>query len=311
MRVVDNNVLLQRYGLQSFKGLRSVSTRMQGLRNLFGRYDIGIFQECDSTQAALLAKNDYKVINSGINTILWNPKTLTLRSIDVDQLYARDDRRVIFATFYEGFMAVCTHLSVKNSVGSESAAVAARKRQAQAIALKIHDVSFPVVLGADLNSSVSKTKNFPRTILRDTGKLIPLREEGSVKNQQFNSSHKMLQPPPKKGVWIDDLMCRGFSTLERTLWQTYPYSDHNALSAKFQNADMIPFNVSKGVKGSIVKYLQDSLNALGAKLDVDGVFGPKTEIEVKSFQGKNNLEVNGAVTKNTWKALKSRTSQQT
>ena len=307
MRVVNNNVLLQRYGLQSFKGLRSVSVRMQGLRNLFGGYDLGIFQECDAAQADLLAKNDYKVINSGINSILWNPKTLTLRSIDVDQLYARDDRRVIFATFYEGFMAICTHLSVKNSVGSESAAVAARKRQAQAIALKIQDVKFPVVLGADLNSSPARTKGFPRTIIRDTGKLTPLREAAKVANSEFNSSHKMKLHPDKKGVWIDDLMSKGFSVLDASLVQTYPYSDHNALTGTLQNADLIPFDVSRGVNGHIVKYAQEVLNILGANLDVDGAFGPKTEKAVKSFQGKQNIEVSGIIEKQTWKVLKALT----
>jgi peptidoglycan hydrolase-like protein with peptidoglycan-binding domain len=38
-------------------------------------------------------------------------------------------------------------------------------------------------------------------------------------------------------------------------------------------------------------------------LDVDGIFGPKTEAAVRAFQQNGNLSVDGIVGKQTWTAL--------
>jgi peptidoglycan hydrolase-like protein with peptidoglycan-binding domain len=39
------------------------------------------------------------------------------------------------------------------------------------------------------------------------------------------------------------------------------------------------------------------------ELDVDGIFGPKTEAAVRAFQSNENLTVDGIVGKQTWTAL--------
>lgn len=49
----------------------------------------------------------------------------------------------------------------------------------------------------------------------------------------------------------------------------------------------------RGDKGELVKKLQENLNKLGAKLELDGSFGPATESAVKAFQTKYKLEVDG------------------
>lgn len=49
----------------------------------------------------------------------------------------------------------------------------------------------------------------------------------------------------------------------------------------------------------LVKKIQEQLNKLGAKLDADGHYGPKTKEAVKAFQGANGLEVDGWAGKNT------------
>ena len=51
------------------------------------------------------------------------------------------------------------------------------------------------------------------------------------------------------------------------------------------------------------RYVQTLLNQKGYSLDVDGMFGPKTQAAVKSFQRANGLVVDGIVGKNTWAAL--------
>lgn len=61
--------------------------------------------------------------------------------------------------------------------------------------------------------------------------------------------------------------------------------------------------VKYGSSGNDVKTLQELLNSNGYSLDVDGVFGSKTQAAVKDYQQKNNLAVDGIVGNNTWGAL--------
>jgi len=52
-----------------------------------------------------------------------------------------------------------------------------------------------------------------------------------------------------------------------------------------------------------VRSLQYLLDAHGAKLTVDGVFGPKTKAAVVAFQGEKGLGGSGVVQAPTWRAL--------
>ena len=58
-----------------------------------------------------------------------------------------------------------------------------------------------------------------------------------------------------------------------------------------------------GDKGSAVEKLQKLLNAKGASLEADGVFGPKTLAAVIEYQKKNKLEIDGVVGPLTWGSL--------
>ena len=66
----------------------------------------------------------------------------------------------------------------------------------------------------------------------------------------------------------------------------------------------------KGDRGERIKIVQTLLNMAGADLDVDGVFGPKTEDAVKNFQSKQNLEPTGQVDTATMCDLSSVTLEQ-
>jgi peptidoglycan hydrolase-like protein with peptidoglycan-binding domain len=61
--------------------------------------------------------------------------------------------------------------------------------------------------------------------------------------------------------------------------------------------------VSKGAKGGRVRAIQYLLDAHGAKLKVDGVFGTATENAVKAFQKKVKVTVDGKVGPQTWPKL--------
>lgn len=61
--------------------------------------------------------------------------------------------------------------------------------------------------------------------------------------------------------------------------------------------------IKKGSKGDWVVIAQGRLVVAGYKIEVDGVFGPKTEEAVKQFQLDHHLTVDGIIGKNTWSAL--------
>lgn len=61
--------------------------------------------------------------------------------------------------------------------------------------------------------------------------------------------------------------------------------------------------IKRGDKGNTVLNLQSRLFDLGFDIAVDGVFGPKTEDAVISFQTSNNLQPDGIVGEATWSAI--------
>ncbi len=58
-----------------------------------------------------------------------------------------------------------------------------------------------------------------------------------------------------------------------------------------------------GSRGEDVRTVQYLLSAHGHHLDVDGVFGPRTEEGVRGFQSSNGLSSDGIVGRQTWPAL--------
>jgi peptidoglycan hydrolase-like protein with peptidoglycan-binding domain len=52
--------------------------------------------------------------------------------------------------------------------------------------------------------------------------------------------------------------------------------------------------------GDLVKYLQGVLNKKGAKLALDGFFGPVTNTAVKAYQTATHIVVDGIVGAQTW-----------
>lgn len=65
--------------------------------------------------------------------------------------------------------------------------------------------------------------------------------------------------------------------------------------------------LSYGSSGDDVKKLQKALNNSGYSLDVDGIFGTKTQSAVKEYQKSKGLSVDGIVGNNTWTSLSNST----
>ena len=62
-------------------------------------------------------------------------------------------------------------------------------------------------------------------------------------------------------------------------------------------------NIKKGMKGSVVKWVQYELIENGYDLKIDGIFGEKTDACVRKFQFKNGLVTDGIVGKLTRQKL--------
>ena len=66
----------------------------------------------------------------------------------------------------------------------------------------------------------------------------------------------------------------------------------------------------KGSSGDDVKNLQELLNRNGYNLDVDGVFGSKTQAAVRDYQAKTGISVDGIAGEQTYSALIGKTGGQ-
>jgi peptidoglycan hydrolase-like protein with peptidoglycan-binding domain len=64
-------------------------------------------------------------------------------------------------------------------------------------------------------------------------------------------------------------------------------------------------SLREGSRGPAVKAVQVILSRIVLILDVDGIFGPKTESTVKQFQANSGLPQDGIVGLQTWRALAS------
>ncbi|WP_144560152.1 peptidoglycan-binding domain-containing protein [Shouchella miscanthi] len=60
---------------------------------------------------------------------------------------------------------------------------------------------------------------------------------------------------------------------------------------------------STGMYGNEVDFVQFTISQAGFETEVDGVFGPNTEDQVKAFQAEHGLIADGIVGVNTWVAL--------
>jgi peptidoglycan hydrolase-like protein with peptidoglycan-binding domain len=61
--------------------------------------------------------------------------------------------------------------------------------------------------------------------------------------------------------------------------------------------------VQRGDEQHPVQTLQHLLREHGAKVAVDGIFGPRTDAAVRDFQGSHGLSVDGIVGPHTWSAI--------
>ena len=66
--------------------------------------------------------------------------------------------------------------------------------------------------------------------------------------------------------------------------------------------------LKKGNKGEDVEHLQALLERNGYPVDIDGIFGSKTQNAVRAYQKRQGLKIDGIVGPNTWTALEASTT---
>lgn len=84
-----------------------------------------------------------------------------------------------------------------------------------------------------------------------------------------------------------------------TKWDNFNHENVNTTT--MAPADMPVLKM--GSKGDFVTIAQGRLVVAGYPIEVDGIFGKKTEEAVKKFQKEHQLITDGIIGKNTWKAL--------
>lgn len=119
------------------------------------------------------------------------------------------------------------------------------------------------------------------------------------------------------GLYLGDdkiIHCSGTVKNDK-LSETKSWTHYGVPSGLYSDKELAKFGINvsdgkniptlrKGANGGDVRKLQNLLNALGfGILEVDGLFGAKTEEAVKAFQSKNNLTADGIVGKKTWAVL--------
>lgn len=86
----------------------------------------------------------------------------------------------------------------------------------------------------------------------------------------------------------------------QTTWNTL-YNNYADLNQEGEQYPGVP--IRRGQSGATIRSAQARLNALGARLTVDGQFGAATETAVKVFQAANGLTADGVIGRSTWNRL--------
>lgn len=120
-----------------------------------------------------------------------------------------------------------------------------------------------------------------------------------------NASGKThIDTKPRK--WYGDESIREYRSKSccTSFYTYFRISKPKPYSGTFPKLPLIG-SIKKGSKGNEVKHLQEYLNwANGCKLKVDGIFGDKTETEVKKFQKSSSLTQDGKFGKKSLAAAK-------
>ena len=119
------------------------------------------------------------------------------------------------------------------------------------------------------------------------------------------TDRNVRQYEQEKGLVVDGIV--GMYTWVAIYAEHQQPSDDTELPARLKNVMAIApehqYTLRQGSQRIEVELLQWTLNDYGLKTEVDGIFGPETNRNVRQYQADKGLKVDGVVGVNTWTVL--------
>ncbi|MGB6778510.1 MAG: peptidoglycan-binding protein [Planococcus citreus] len=119
------------------------------------------------------------------------------------------------------------------------------------------------------------------------------------------TNRNVRQYQQDKGLVVDGIV--GMYTWVAIYAEHQQPADDTDLPARLENLMAIApehqYTLRQGSQRIEVELLQWMLNDYGLKTEVDGIFGPETNRNVRQYQADKGLKVDGIVGVNTWTAL--------
>ena len=152
------------------------------------------------------------------------------------------------------------------------------------------------------------------TSIRDNFRVYANMEDGVQGYFDFISTRRYsnLKSATDPRTYLERIKADGYATSSSYVntnmncilkWDLTKYDSKEPVTDSTTISPSVMPVIKKGSKGDWVVIAQGRLVVAGYKIEVDGVFGPKTEEAVKKFQADHHLTVDGIIGKNTWSAL--------
>ena len=152
------------------------------------------------------------------------------------------------------------------------------------------------------------------TTIRDNFRVYDSMEDGVKGYFDFISTKRYanLKTANTPQLYLERIKADGYATSSSYVntnmncilkWDLTKYDSKEPVTDSTTISPSVMPVIKKGSKGEWVVIAQGRLVVAGYKIEVDGVFGPKTEEAVKKYQADHHLTVDGIIGKNTWSAL--------
>ena len=152
------------------------------------------------------------------------------------------------------------------------------------------------------------------TSIRDNFRVYANMEEGVQGYFDFISTKRYsnLKSATDPRTYLERIKADGYATSSSYVntnmntilkWDLTKYDSKEPVTDSTTISPSVMPVIKKGSKGDWVVIAQGRLVVAGYPLEVDGIFGAKTEFAVRKFQEDHHLTTDGIIGKKTWAAL--------